>query len=166
LIKFLFYFLYFLFVLLVGVLVWGYWYWQHSLTSLATNQAELLSLDKKITDLSQLKRLMAETATDRAKIGAYFLSTNTLPDFIDNLEGLATTTQVTLKVTNVVLEDEAAAVLTFETMASFGNMHRFIALVEQLPYQVQFTEANIANNGVWTGTFSLRINSFIKESHV
>lgn len=154
--------------LLLGLVVTGYWYWQHSLTSLAASQAELMSLDKKITDLSQLKRLMSETAADREKIAHYFLTADTLPDFIDNLESLATSTQVSLKVTNVAIEEEGgnAAVLSFDATASFPNLYRFTALVQQLPYQLQFTEAKIANTGAWLGKFVLRISSFTKEQDV
>jgi hypothetical protein len=149
----------------VAAVVAGYWYWDYSRNMLAAQQAELASLDQKITDLSQLKRVMAETANDRAKLGAYFVTTNTLPDFISDLENLATSTKVELRVTNVALETEpvSAVVLKFEVVGSFANLHRYIALINELPYQLVFDEALVAARDGWTGKFTLRVLSFIKE---
>ena len=129
-------------LVLVAVLVAGVLVVRRGLGALAENQEKLVLLEQKKKELGELRRLFDETREERTAIDAYFVSGNAFPVFIEQLEGLASSTTVALDISAAAIIGEVEKEkdktkinaprfqLHMTVMARFADLFRFLSLVE------------------------------------
>jgi Tfp pilus assembly protein PilO len=159
-------------LLFIGLLVLAY--------LLSAKVAELRGAEKAVlmfaakeSNFDSLQKSVASLSEDKKIIEDYFITNETFPGFIEQLEKMASSTDVMLKVTNAIMTTGANPVmrLNFSAEGSFPRLFQFVSLVDSLPYVMDFTQASFAQggdqegeqgkkgekSGLWRGTFNLNL---------
>ncbi len=145
--------------------------WRVNQTSQAIKQKtqQLANLEGQRLRFSTLKTQMAASGPEREAINRYFVDSNSLPVFIERLEELAATNQITLNLTSAAVSAGQATPTTLEfkltATAAFSRLFNFIALMENLPYRLRFNQLRLtplqtASSTVWQATGALELLSF------
>lgn len=130
-------------------------------------QAELKATEVQAGDFNHLRQLFLETAPSRRLMNDYFVRLDNLAVFIERLESLATTTEVSLRFTKAKVRDEdkdwPQVEFAFRANGPFANLSRFILLLEAMPLSLRFQQADLVYEpprsdnvrGDWSGEFVL-----------
>ena len=129
--------------------------------ALKNTEKNILILNAKENNFENLQQSVASLSEDQKMITDYFVTNETLPSFIEQLEGLASSAKVALNISNVTLTTVANPIihLNFTVVGSFPRLFQFISLVDALPYLLDLTQASLIREGKkdgdWTGVFNL-----------
>lgn len=130
---------------------------------------ELKTAEVQTEDFNNLRRLVAETEVQRRLLNSYFVRIADLTSFIERLENLATSTEISLNFTKVDVgrsaQDLPSAEFVFRANGPFTNLSRFLVLLEALPLELQLRRAalvaepprNAGLKGEWKGEFVLEV---------
>lgn len=135
------------------ILVWRF----NTAMALITELAQEEQLEsRKDASVSLIERTVEELADEQAILESYLVTEDTVVDFIQSIESVAQDGGVDLDVNLVNFEgvkapgeqtaDEEADQILQIQMVSLGNWvdtFQFIALVENMPYSIQFERASL-----------------------
>lgn len=112
-------------------------------------QNTLDSSEQKNTKLDSLEKVLNDTAADRATLASFFLNPDDEVTFIEKIEQLAKTNNLDITTTNVSAKNDSNSsfqALEFQavTTGSFNNNLLFIALLENLPYNIRIEGADFS----------------------
>ena len=115
-------------------------------------------------NLLTISRTLTETVESRDTLATAFLSGDEPIVFIEKIEELARTAgvELTLDEPKVVTGTPASLGLTFQATGSFAGLYRLLALLENLPYRLEWQSVtlNLKSGTTWTGDFDLLITSY------
>jgi len=121
---------------------------------------ELSTESKKEQRYRSLRRILADTVTDREKLNSYFVAPEKIVDFIEEIEALGTHTGAIVSFQAVNVKDTMLD-LQFETEGNFSDTAYFLALLESLPIKLSFERLWITKrNALWDGRFIIHVESF------
>ncbi|MEK7650835.1 MAG: hypothetical protein AAB364_03155 [Patescibacteria group bacterium] len=127
----------------------GIWYGLH-----AQERYRELLLEKNVANLeasqeTDWQAMLAETVTARQALHDSLISADALPEFIDQLETLATSTGTELTLNSVTPADKTSKLkIALTAKGSFSQLWHYAALLEQLPTQFTFTQVTLSRQGV------------------
>ena len=165
----------FLVLLLLGA--YGYSFLEMKKTSenAALVSAELNQYLSKKGTINILKTAVKSTKEERKKIDTYFVEWDDMPDFAKEIESLGKISGTELVITGLGVKDNTL-LLKISSNGSFKNTLQLVALIENLPFKLEITEAyidlvkkNISDNEgggtllSWKGNFSIEIFGFIPK---
>ena len=127
---------------------------------------KLAILESEQKSISGLKKFLEEKKTDKDKLDKVFLSDEKIVEFIEELEKLSGAENVEIKIQSALVSEKQKEnpVFNFELRGNFENIFRVMALMENLPYQLEIDEAGLTKEGKdkkWKGQFRIKILSFI-----
>lgn len=113
-----------------------------------------LLLEKNVANLeiaqeTDWQTLLTETANQRQSLHNSLITTESLPDFIDQLETLATSTGAELTLNSVTPADKTHNLqIALTAKGSFGQLWHYMAALEQVPVQFTFTQVTLSREGL------------------
>lgn len=91
------------------------------------------------------KIFLAETANARRALRDSLITVETLPEFIDRLEALASSAHIDLALNGVTPADKTNKLrITLTAEGPFSRLWHYATLLEQLPTQFSFTQATLS----------------------
>ncbi|MEK7113700.1 MAG: hypothetical protein AAB873_02635 [Patescibacteria group bacterium] len=128
----------------------------------------------KREDMGTLKNLLKEVDKEKSLLDSHFIQNPDVVPFLTTVENLAKKVNLQIEVASVnVNEKEPALLVGVKTSGSFGNIYRFITLLENSAYDLVFVSADMKTiedglvNRVsklpeWVATFEIKLLSFMK----
>ena len=103
--------------------------------------------------------------SERAQLETHFAQSSNIVPFLDTIEGLAFKVSVKAEVTFVnPSEDNIGLMVGMKASGTFNNLYKFLTLLENSPYELEFIEMNM-NKGTereWDLILKIKLLSFIK----
>lgn len=125
--------------------------------------------------LSSMDRSIKAIAPEIAQLETHFAESSDVVPFLDSIENAAKMVGVKAEVASVeVPKDGVVLVVAMNVMGSFEQMYKFLTLLENSPYQIEFNKVEIKRNSeldipllvntksAWSGFFKMSLLSFIK----
>jgi len=115
---------------------------------LLDEQVTALSQDQaQASQLSQLKKIVSRTQTDRDTIASYYLQSQAdsidLLNFIEELANNHPVTLETIGATEVVDERGSRLAVQYDLQGSLAQVEQFIEMLETIPYASELTRVNL-----------------------
>ncbi len=144
-------------ILTVGLIFWL----QTEAVTLAETTTTLSTFKNGSDQAAQLSVLAKQTASSREIINTYFVTPETVANFIGEIESLATSDKINLTVNQAVASPMG---LDFNLYAegSFNNLFNFIQLLDRLPFNVKLSKISLAHDAGWSAVINLTLISFDK----
>lgn len=142
-----------------------------ALTELATEQ-------KREENLRELSGALSQTEREREIIGKYFVDLKGSAKFLEELQTFGRSAGAPMRLENVDVEDKSTLRVDFSVNGAFGDVYRLIELLEATPYAIKIQTMNLSKisvslddkkakeksgSGLWSGTFSIRLLSFVNK---
>jgi Tfp pilus assembly protein PilO len=127
----------------------------------AYNEAETAwaTLQRQKASAKELANVLATVREDKQAIEHYFVSTETLPELIETIEQLGTSTQISFLLTGATVVDTPKPLihLTFTATGQFNRLYQFLSMLDNAPYALSLNQASLTTEGEgrWAGTFSM-----------
>lgn len=147
-------------LILVGSLVLVYLIRRDAETVISAHTEQYLAARAK-ANFENWRQVLEASAEDLIKVKSAFTSRESLIQFIEELETVARESGIGLTLSEPVI-GQTALTLSLEARGSFANLYRWLARLENLPYQLAFERINLKAGvgGNWSGDVSLILNSF------
>lgn len=130
---------------------------------------ELAVIEKKQKNIQSLERLLDETEEQKRDVENIFVDDKTVVRFIEELERLAEITGAVLEIKDASLprtDEDLGPTFSMEIEGSFKNIFRYLELLENVPFQVEFNEIRFVKPGgaggagAWSLAIVLRVLSY------
>jgi len=133
-------------------------------SELLEQQVTTLQKDRdQQTQLSQLKRLLEETETDRDAVAGYYLqSQSDSIDFLNYVESLAADAGVQLSTegaSETSRENTELLTVQYEVSSNLPSVERFVQLLESIPYVSGVTALQLSQQSatVWSAAITIEV---------
>ena len=133
-------------LILVILLTLAVWYGRGEMVLLRTAYQKLNELSGENNQTKTWQNLLENSKEERNLIHQSLVTTDSLPDFIDQLEQLATSTRNKLDIASAIPGDKSNPniKITFSIKGSYNNVLRFTSLIDSLPVQLQLNQASFS----------------------
>lgn len=147
-------------LILVGSLALVYLVRRDAETVISAHTEQYLAARAK-ADLENWRQALEASEDELAKVRSAFVSRESLIQFIEELETVARESDVGLTLSEPVI-GQTALTLSLKARGSFAKLYRWLARLENLPYQLAFERINLRTGAGadWSGDVSLILNSF------
>ncbi len=108
---------------------------------------------------------------ERSLLNTHFIQSSDVVPFLDTVEQLAQKVNTQAEITQVdISSDKTSLAISVNASGSFQNLYKFLTLLENSPYQIEFTSVNLERNvtgavsknaGEWSATFTIKLLSFL-----
>jgi hypothetical protein len=136
-------------------------------------QTEATQRENAISLVNSIKAIEPE----RALLETHFIRSSDVVPLLDTIEKLAKEVGTDSEVVSVdVAGNNSSLVVGMKTSGSFETIYKLIKLLENSPYDLEFTSADIQNEniqavsanknnkaGQWTATFKIKLLSFVNR---
>ncbi len=130
----------------------------------------------KRSQIQSLDRLINSTEAERILLDSHFAKSSNVVPLLDTIQKLATAVGAQSEVVSVDLSKDKTGGLVFGVKAtgSFGAVYKFLTLLENSPYELDFISVDIKNTtpqsivdkkvtaSEWEGDFRIKLLSFIQ----
>ncbi len=133
-------------------------------------------------EIKSLNNSIKIVENEKALLETHFAQSSNIVPFLDTIEGLATKVDVKAEITSVeILKSGAGLVVGVKSLGYFDAMYKFINLLENSPYELEFISFDIQKQASasvslidkgattktskipqWSGVFKIKLLSFIK----
>ncbi|MFA6586000.1 MAG: hypothetical protein WCS86_02455 [Candidatus Paceibacterota bacterium] len=122
----------------------------------------------KRNDVRSLINSVKTTAGERALLDTYFIRSSNVVPFLDTIERLAKEVNVGAEVTSVdIAKDNSSLLVGMKATGGFQMIYKFINLLENSQYILEFISVDIQNSSTtvgktsqWTADFKIKLLSF------
>lgn len=134
--------------------------WQNE----AIRRNEIKSLDLLIKNIQEQKKLLE----------SHFAESSNIVPFLDTIEQLASKVGAKSEVTSVdISKNKPELLVSFRASGSFESVYKFLRLLENSPYELEFSSVDMKNvrtseapeekrvASLWEATFKIKLLSFI-----
>lgn len=144
-------------------------------TSVSKVSGELGSNLSRETTESGVKAVLKATETERVKLDTYFIDVKGTPRFLEALASLGKDAGIVLSFDSIDVDSNSALRINFRAQGTFGNLFRFLSLIEASPYALEVGNLNLNKINVfsgkpgeksensWSANGTLRLLSFVNE---
>lgn len=129
----------------------------------------------KKDEIESLNRSLKMLEKERALLDTHFIQSSDVVPFLDTVEKLAPQVNAKAEVTLVdISPDNISLSVGVKATGTFESLYKFLTLLENSPYQLEFTSMDIkkvdegtvssgnAQAGKWSAVFKIRLLSFVK----
>ena len=139
----------------------------------------ILRSEKKNTDEKSLFRFLDGVKNERGLIESVFLKEDDLIRLIKGLESIGESSGVSLRISAISAEKNAASkpVISFSAQGTFGQLFKYLYFLENLPYLITINKVSFQNEEerrdgekedskknnaipVWKALFSIQLESY------
>ena len=126
----------------------------------------------KVEKIKSTENIFKDTYNERKQLDTYFVTQDTVVDFIESIEWLGAYAgiEIVLDGVDVTTGDNAKLAIKVSTKGDWEDTIYFLALSEYFPANVNIDSAKITkigdikdNNKQWSGEFFITVLSFIDE---
>ena len=122
--------------------------------------------------IKSVDTLIKSIKNDQALVENHFTSGSGVVPFLDNIEGLAPKVGAEAEISSIDIlsGDTSGLVVEVKVSGSFSSIYRFLNLLENSPYELDFISMNIniaektekIKTYKWEGNFKMKLLSFIQ----
>ncbi len=143
--------------------------------------AEVEDENNKRYEVKLLKNSIKTIKEDSILLKTHFAQSSDVVPFLDTLENLATKVGIKAETASVeIAPDNLSLLVKINTFGSFESIYKFLTLLENSPYELEFTGFDIQKeelgtilpdttiskdtkkqNSKWRATFNIKLLSFI-----
>ena len=142
---------------------------------LQSKEGEWQSEKLKRNEIKTLDHSVKIIEKERAQLETHFAQSSDIVPFLDTIEGLAPKVGVKAEVASVdILTDRTGLMVGMKASGTFGGLYKFLALLENSPYEIEFISMDLRREtgpgGVesknvtvpkWDVIFKIKLLSFI-----
>jgi hypothetical protein len=138
------------------------------------NTVAWMEEERKREDIISLGQSLEEIIDDKTLLETHFAKSSDVVPFLDNIEKLAPKAGVQIEVDSVnTKNNNSGLVVGLKASGSFGSIYKFLTLLENSPYQLDFTSMHLSKlqtgdapgknskESKWEGIFKIQLLSFI-----
>jgi len=131
----------------------------------ATRREEIRSLERSIRAIEKERNLLE----------SHFARSSNVVPFLNTIERLALAANLKSEIISVdILKDRNGLAVAVKTSGSFESIYKFLTLLENSPYELEFPSADIKNTGAlivsgkknrtprWEANFKINLLSFVQ----
>lgn len=159
--------------LILGLAWFGAYWWANQVSAqalLAVEQLAIKAVSK--SEVLTFTKLLDRTAAERILIDRYFINSETVADFLSDLDRFGRESGAVVEVVEVAEDQELF--LAVQLNGRFSSIVHFVSLVEQMPYLIEITglkfsygasiiDGRQSSNSAWTARANLTVKSFDSE---
>ncbi|MFA6520065.1 MAG: hypothetical protein WCT44_00470 [Candidatus Paceibacterota bacterium] len=120
-------------------------------------------------EIRTLDQTLLRIAPDKALLDTHFAKSSDVVPFLDTIEQLATRVGAKAEVSSVdMLSTGVGLVVGLKASGSFASLYKFLMLLENSPYELNFLSLDIRRNSVeekggvsWEAVFRIQLLSFV-----
>lgn len=126
-------------------------------------------------EINTLNRSLQEIANDKIQLETHFAKSSDAVPFLDTIEKLALEAGATAQISSVdTSADNTGLIVALNASGGFGAIYKFLTLLENSPYELDFltmdihkttTDTPVPSKNVtdskWTATFKIQLLSFM-----
>lgn len=162
-------------IVVVLTIAVSFFFGKQEFNKLKQNYTELNENKLSLVVQEQTARLLEKTIADRKIISLAIITAEDLPDFIEQLENLASETdaEINLARVNDANENNPNIQLDFDLNGNYQSLAQFTLLLESLPFQIKIDQVAFNRNSVakskkdlptWRAHFTIELlNSQFKK---
>lgn len=121
-------------------LVAGAWWLLASLSSrnsaVAAAREELASETSVMRSMEQIRRSVVTSREEQGELEGYFITEDSIPLFLGDLEAIARATGIELTINSVSGGTDQLSI-AMRARGEFAKLHQYIALLEHAPYRLE-----------------------------
>ncbi len=125
-------------------------------------------------EVRSLERSIKGLEGERAEFDTHFAQSSDIVPFLDTIEGLAPKVGVKAEMTSVDIAENGAGLLVgMKASGSFGGLYKFLRLIENSPYELEFLTFKIekesgaaggkSDASKWNAAFKIKLLSFVNK---
>src|SRR3989344_1541079 len=129
-------------------------------------EKEWQSEELKREEIKTLDHSIKIIEEERALLETHFARSSDIVPFLDAIEELGRKAGDEAEVTSVdISKDQTALIVGMKASGSFGNLYKFLTLLENSPYMLEFAavdikrEAGLSDSTVWDAVFRIKLLS-------
>ena len=124
----------------------------------------------KRNEIKNLNNYFNSIKNEKALFETHFVQSSDVVSFLNTLESLAKNAGTTGEVIDINLSDDKKSLLVeMKDTGTFPNIYKFITLLENAPYEIEFSSINIQNiseesnktTAKWEAIIKFRLITFI-----
>lgn len=142
-------------------------------------EASLIELEEEISNRNELRLLNNSVRTikdENTILSTHFAKSSDIVPFLDTIEGIARVVGVKAETTNVdISEGNTGLVVRINAGGNFKDIYRFLTLLENSPYELEFLGMDIEKEATplggedtkvvvsskWNAVFTIKLLSFV-----
>jgi hypothetical protein len=150
----------------------GLWFFMYTYSAGVNSQIlessiALAGEESKGTYVTGISGDLRSTEVDRKSIEQTFIKIGDEAHFLENIERLATSTKVEMKVFAFEKRDETLH-LSMQIKGTFSRNYLFLSLIENLPYELRINKITIerlqdAGGNIWETHYDLSVISYLEK---
>jgi hypothetical protein len=122
-------------------------------------------------EIKSLDESLKSVEAGRKELESHFAQSSDIVPFLDTMEELARSVSASPEIISVDDKKEAnTLLLNMRAKGSFESLYKFITLLENAPYKLEFTSMHLAKplpepgggSSAWEATFTLKLLTYIK----
>lgn len=117
-------------------------------------QTELISEKESLDSFNSLVKTTSNIKEDSEKANKFFIKKDEIANFLDVVEGIASSTQTDVSIKSVgekKIQDSAVLSLNIGVTGSYKNVYYTLSLLQELPYQTEIQKIKLYVNNAETG---------------
>jgi Tfp pilus assembly protein PilN len=146
----------------------------------AKTQNSMTEVENELSRRAEIQALnlsINSIKVDKTALETHFAKSSDIVPFLDTIESLAPKAGAKAQVTSVnILKDSSTLAVQINASGSFGGIYKFLTLLENSPYELEFTGVDMQKQGVvkapdgsagsqspeWEAIIGVRLLSFIQ----
>ena len=137
-------------------------------------ETSLQAESSKRNEIKALNNYFQSIEKEKILLETHFVQSSDVVPFLNTLESLASSVETKTEVNSInVTEDNTGLIVEIKNTGAFPQIYRFIALLENAPYELEFLSTDIHNlpnqdnsgnesgTSKWEAVIKLRLVSFI-----
>ncbi len=163
-------------ILFISIILFSYFYKiaSDSDQSFRLKEEEWQKESLRRDQIRELNNSIKTIEEQSAQLGSHFAKSSDIVPFLNTIEGLASKVGAKAEVTSVDIEtDDTILLVGMKASGAFGNIYKFLTLLENSPYELKFLSMDInkeiATDAVgksmsrgWNAVFRIKLLSFVK----
>ena len=135
---------------------------------LKTELSEEMSRREEIKDFNESFKLIEQ---ERNLFETHFVQHSNIVPFLNKIEDVAKSVNTQIEISLVeISKDNIGLVIQMENTGTFSNIYKFINLLENFPYELEFSSINIysdytenkkSTDNLWKANITIKLISFI-----
>lgn len=121
-------------------------------------------------EIKSLDSMMRKIAKEQALVGTHFAESTNSVSFFDTVERLATSVGAKNTLASIELSsDKSSMTVGMNVSGSFESFYKFLTLLENSPYVLEFISVNLAKDGggegsagAWSAALKVKVLTFVK----
>ena len=133
------------------------------------------SEEQKRNDVKMLDHSVQTIQGDKTQLDTHFAPSSDIVPFLNTVEGLASKVNAKTEIDSVAISaDHTGLMVSMKASGDFGNLYKFLTLLENSPYEIEFVSMDISKEAVidtgnknvkiprWDVSLNLKLLSFVE----